>query len=70
MTGVQTCALPIFIDKLVNHREGQYYYCYERNRSGDRYPEMLENDVYKLVINREESYFFDLKQFRIYTFKD
>lgn len=58
------------IDKLVNHREGQYYYCYERNRSGDRYPEMLENDVYKLVINREESYFFDLKQFRIYTFKD
>ena len=58
------------MDKLENHREGQYYYCYERNRSGDRYPEMLENDVYKLVINREESYFFDLKQFRIYTFKD
>ena len=58
------------MDKLENHREGQYYYCYEKGGSGGRYPEMLKKDVYKLVINREESYFMDLKQFRIYTFEN
>lgn len=58
------------MDKLENHREGQYYYCYEKGRSGDRYQEMPKKDVYKLVINKEERYFLDLKQFRIYTFED
>lgn len=57
------------MDKLVNHREGQYYYCYEKGQSGNSYPEMMRKDLYKLVINREESFFLDLKQFRIYTFE-
>lgn len=57
------------MDKLANHREGQYYYCYERGQNGNGYPEMLKKDVYKLIINREESFFLDLKQFRIYTFE-
>lgn len=57
------------MDKLANHREGQYYYCYERGIDRNSYPEMLRKDVYKLVINREESFFLDLKQFRIYIFE-
>lgn len=57
------------IDKLVNHKEGQYYYCYEKSQSGNNYSEMIKKDVYKLIINREESFFLDLKQFRIYTFE-
>lgn len=56
------------MDKLANHREGQYYYCYEKAQNGNGYSEMLKKDVYKLVINREESFFLDLKQFRIFTF--
>lgn len=58
------------MDKLENHREGQYYYCYEKDGSSNYYPEMLKKDVYKLVINREESYFLDLMRFRIYTFEN
>lgn len=55
------------MDKLVNHREGEYYYCYERGQRGNSYPEIIKKDLYKLVINREENLFLDLKQFRIYT---
>lgn len=57
------------MDKLVNNREGEYYYCYERGRNRNSYPEMMKKDLYKLVINREERFFLDLKQFRIYTFE-
>lgn len=57
------------MDKLMNHREGQYFYCYERHRGGDKYMGAENKDMYKLVISQEESYFFDLKQFRIYIFE-
>lgn len=57
------------IDKLANHREGEYYYCYEKGQSGNCYPELLRKDIYKLIINREESFFLDLKQFCIYIFE-
>lgn len=57
------------LDKLVNHREGQYYYYYEKSCIGSNRPETAKKDLYKLVINQEESFFLDLKQFRIYTFE-
>lgn len=57
------------MDKLINHRQGQYYYCYERYYVGNKCPETEKKNMYKLVINQEESYFFDLKQFRIYIFE-
>lgn len=57
------------MDKLINHREGQYYYCYEKYYVGNKYLETEKKDMYKLAINKEESYFFDLKKFRIYTFE-
>ena len=57
------------MDKLINHRQGQYYYCYERYYVGNKSPETEKKNMYKLVINQEESYLFDLKQFRIYIFE-
>lgn len=56
------------MDKLVNRRVGQYYYHYRRSRCGNNCPETAKKDLYKLVINRDESFFLDLKKFRIYTF--
>lgn len=57
------------MDKLINHKEGQYYYCYKRYRTGNIYMGEEKKDIYKLVINREENFFLDLKQFRIYIFE-
>ena len=57
------------IDKLENQREGQYYYNYEKSWPKNRQSEEEKRDLYKLVINQEESFLLDLKQFRIYTFE-
>ena len=65
----QSDVVEAIMDKLINRREGQWYYYYEKSQSGNSYPETVKKGIYKLVINREESFFLDLKQFRIYTFK-
>lgn len=57
------------IDKLVNRKAGQYYYCYRKNRYGNNHLETAKKDMYKLVINRDESFFPDMKKFCIYTFE-
>lgn len=52
------------ITKIKEHREGRYIYQYQRKvTAGEAEPE-----VYELVINKEESYFYDVKNFRFYTF--
>ena len=57
------------IDKLMNRKTGQYYYHYRKSRCGDSHSEIAKKDLYKLVINGDESFFLDLKKFRIYTFE-
>lgn len=57
------------IDKLENQKEGQYYYNYEKSWLRNRQSEEAKRDLYKLVINQEESFLLDLKKFRIYTFE-
>lgn len=57
------------MDKLINRKEGEYYYCYQKYYAGNKCLETEKKDIYKLVINQEESFFLDLKQFRIYTFE-
>lgn len=49
--------------KLKNQQEGHYIYQYQKKSTKEGIPE-----IYELVINREESYFFDVKNFRFYTF--
>ena len=49
-----------------NHEEGRYIYQYHRTdvtTQGDI-------EVYELVINKDESYFYDVKKFRFYTFME
>ena len=55
------------MEKLNNHRVGQYYYCYERAGTRKNSKESEKKDIYKLVINQEESFFLDMRQFRIYV---
>lgn len=57
------------INKLENQIEGQYYYNYEKSWLRKRQSEEGKRNLYKLVINQEESFLLDLKQFRIYTFE-
>lgn len=54
------------IRKVKNHEEGRYIYQYHRTdvtTQGDI-------EVYELVINKDESYFYDVKKFRFYTFME
>ena len=54
------------IRKVKNHEEGRYIYQYHRTdvtTKGDI-------EVYELVINKDESYFYDVKKFRFYTFME
>lgn len=53
------------MDKIKGHKEGHYIYQYQRKSSGEEQPE-----VYELVITREESYFYDVKKFKFYTFTE
>ncbi|MCI9298988.1 MAG: hypothetical protein HFI10_16330 [Lachnospiraceae bacterium] len=55
------------MEKLNNHRVGQYYYCYERAGTRKNSKESEKKDIYKLVINQEECFFLDMRQFRIYV---
>lgn len=54
------------IQKVRSHQIGRYVY--EYHRSGSSAEEDAE--VYELVINEEESYFYDVKKFRFYTFME
>lgn len=49
------------INKVKLHCEGRYVYQYQRKKTEDA-------EVYELVINKEECYFYDVKNFRFYTF--
>ena len=49
-----------------NHAEGRYIYQYSRASGSTQ----EEPEVYELVINEEESYFYDVKNFRFYTFME
>lgn len=49
-------------DKLEHHKIGRYIY--ENHRNTEEEP-----DIYELVINEEESYFFDVRTFRFYMFE-
>ncbi|MDC7286277.1 hypothetical protein NXH76_00540 [Blautia schinkii] len=53
------------IEKVKNHETGRYIYQYQRKYAGEDEPE-----VYELVINKDESYFYDVKKFRFYTFTE
>ena len=55
------------IDKLENQREGQYYYNYEKSWPKNRQSEEEKRDLYKLVINQEESFLLVLRQYLVYT---
>lgn len=52
------------IEKIKKHKEGRYIYQYQRKHAGEE----SDPEVYELVINEEESYFYDVKNFRFYTF--
>ena len=54
------------IDHVKNHAEGRYIYQYSHSSGSTQ----EEPEVYKLVINEEESYFYDVKNFRCYTFME
>ena len=54
------------IDRVKNHAEGRYIYQYSRTFGSTQ----EEPEVYELVINEEESYFYDVKNFRFYTFME
>lgn len=53
------------IDKVKNKKVGHYYYTYERNSKRNK---AIEKDVYKLVVEMDQSYFWDIKHFKCYTF--
>ncbi len=57
------------LEKLETQKQGQYYYNYEKSWLKNVRSEEAKKDLYKLVINQEESFLLDLKQFRIYTFE-
>ena len=48
------------IYKVKTHCEGRYVYRYQRKKAEDA-------EVYELVINKGECYFYDVKNFRFYT---
>lgn len=52
------------IKKVKEHSEGRYIYQYQRKITGEE----AEPEVYELVINKDESYFYDVKNFKFYTF--
>ena len=54
------------IRKVKNHEEGRYIYQYHRTDVTTK----EDIEVYELVINKDESYFYDVKKFRFYTFME
>lgn len=51
------------IEKVKTHEEGRYIYQYQRKNTEDM-------EIYELVIQKEECYFYDVKNFRFYTFSE
>lgn len=51
------------IEKVKKHEEGRYVYQYQRKNTEDV-------ETYELVIQKEECYFYDVKNFRFYTFSE
>ena len=56
----------IIIKKVKEHQTGRYIYRYCRSdcTSGE------DAEIYELVVGREESYFYDVRKFRFYTFME
>ena len=54
------------IKKVKKHEEGRYIYQYQRADVAAK----EDIEVYELVINKDESYFYDVKKFRFYTFME
>ena len=54
------------IKKVKEHQTGRYIYLYCRSdcTSGE------DAEIYELVVGREESYFYDVRKFRFYTFME
>ena len=54
------------IKKVKEHQTGRYIYRYCRSdcTSGE------DAEIYELVVGREESYFYDVRKFRFYTFME
>ena len=52
------------LEKVSGHQIGRYLYTYHRfSVSDDTIP-----DTYELIIEEEKSYFYDINNFRFYTF--
>lgn len=52
------------IEKINSHKKGRYVYQYGRKHAGDE----DGAEIYELVINEDGAYFYDVKNFRFYTF--
>lgn len=55
------------LDKVKEKKIGQYYYRYERKTT--RRNVIEGEDIYKLVVEAEQSFLLDLKGFKCYTFE-
>lgn len=56
------------IDKVVNKKEGAYYYCYKKS-SRNTIEDIKQENLYKLIVTKSECYFIDLHKFIIYFFE-
>lgn len=56
------------IDKVINRKEGDYYYCYKKSNR-NTIDDMKHEENYKLIITKTECYFIDLNKFFIYLFE-
>jgi len=59
------------MDKVKNKKAGHYYYSYVRSyeRNSNR-NKAIEKDIYKLIVETDQSYFWDIKHFKCYTFAE
>jgi len=55
------------IDKVKSKKTGHYYYSYEKYSKRNK---ATEKDIYKLVVETDQSYFWDIKQYKCYTFAE
>ena len=56
------------IDKVVNKKEGVYYYSYKKS-SRNKIEDIKRENLYKLIITKSECYFIDLHKLIVYLFE-
>lgn len=56
------------IDKVVNKKEGAYYYSYKKS-SRNKIEDIKRENLYKLIITKSECYFIDLHKLIVYLFE-